>query len=97
MKKRLLILMLLCLPILSSCSTKTEPVVIYQVEKVYIPYSLLQIDCHLLKAGGTPRLVSAAYLSEKSCRKAYQKLVKDLMKDYTEEGQVNDRSSNKQD
>lgn len=84
----MLILMLPFLLLLSSCSTKTEPVVIYQTEQVYIPLSLLKVECSVLKGGGTPRSAAAAYLSEKSCRKAYQKMTEGLIRDYTEEGQT---------
>lgn len=82
----MLILMLPFLLILSSCSTTTEPTVIYQVEKVYVPTSLLKVECSLLKAGDTPRSLAMAYKSEKSCRKAYQKMTEGLIKHYTLEG-----------
>lgn len=89
MRNLMLTLMLPFLLICSSCSTTTEPAVIYQTEKVYIPLSLLKVECLPRKAGGTPRLVSAAYLSEKSCRKAYEKMTEGLIRDYTLEGTKN--------
>ena len=79
--------------ILSSCSTRIETVTKTVYEKQMIPVELLRVNCTLIKPDKTPRKLSAAYLSEKSCRKAYVKLVENLMKDYTEEGTKNDNAS----
>lgn len=58
-----------------------------------IPVKLLQVDCTIIKPDKTPRKLSAAYLSEKACRKAYVKLVENLIKDYTIEGINNANAS----
>ena len=89
------ILMLSFLLILSGCSTKTtDEAGNVRVEKVFIPASLLEIDCLIREAGDTPRMLAAAYLSEKSCRKAYQKLIEGIERSYTKEGSLaNDNSS----
>ena len=92
-KKYMSILMLSFLLILSGCSTKTTEPTQIRVEKVFIPASLLEIDCLIREAGDTPRLLAAAYLSEKSCRKAYQKLIEGIKRSYTKEGYLADDNS----
>lgn len=87
------ILMLSFLLILSGCSTKTTEPAQIRVEKVYIPSSLLSVACVIREAGTTTRLLAAAYLSEKSCRKAYQKLVEGIKHSYTKEGSLADDNS----
>ena len=64
-----------------------------RVERVTIPSSLLTVACVIRHAGTTPRLLAAAYLSEKSCRKAYQKLVEGIKRSYTEEGSLDNDNS----
>lgn len=58
-----------------------------------IPVEMLRVNCTVIKPDKTPRKLSAAYLSEKACRKAYVKLVENLIRDYTEEGINNDSTS----
>lgn len=78
--------------ILSGCSTRIETVTKTVYEKQSIPIELLKVNCQIIKPDNTPRKLSVAYLSEKSCRKAYVKLVDNLIKDYTEEGTKNDNA-----
>lgn len=89
----MLTLMVSFLLILSSCSARIETVTKTVYEKQMIPVEMLRVNCTVIKPDKTPRKLSAAYLSEKACRKAYVKLVENLIRDYTEEGINNDSTS----
>ena len=85
-------MILLSLLSLSACSN-SPPVKEVVIQKQYIPLSLLTIDCKIEEGVSTPRLLGAAYVSERACRKAYEKLIDGLIRSYTEEG---DKSYGKQ-
>jgi len=85
-------LMLLSLMSLSACSSSPQVKEVV-IQKQYIPTSLLVVNCKIEEDVSTPRLLGAAYVSERSCRKAYEKLTEGLIRSYTEEG---DKSYGKQ-
>lgn len=60
--------------------------VVTKYERVYIPSSLLDIKCTIRQEHNTPRLLGAAWKSERKCRRAYEELVKGLKQEYTEKG-----------
>lgn len=81
-------LTLLSTLIFSGCSNKPEvkPVIETVYEKLYIPKEVLIIKCVTRSEVSTPRLLAAAWKSEKKCREAYQKLIDGLIETYTKEG-----------
>lgn len=85
--------MLSCLLTLSSCSTKIETVTEYQ--KQYITSELLVVNCTEYKYIDSVRTLAVGYLSEKSCRKAYEELVEGIKKSYTKEGLDNEHADTK--
>jgi len=94
--KTLRTLMIGCLLILSSCSSKpVEPVseVIYQ--KQYIPVDLLRVSCIEQPAGETVRTLASSWVNNTSCLRAHQILLEGLIKNYTEEGAVNNEPASK--
>jgi hypothetical protein len=48
---------------------------------------MLTIACETRTDVSTPRLLGAAWQSEKKCHSAYKKLIEGLIKDYTKEGE----------
>lgn len=79
--------MIVCLPILSSCSSKPpEPIVDIVYEKQYIPVELLEIGCVEQPAGVTVRSLAGSWANNTSCLRAYKKLVDGIINNYTEKG-----------
>lgn len=93
MKRLMLTLMACFLLSLSGCSSRSEPSVVYQVEKLYIPLSSLELACSVtspyLDKGETqisPRSLGYANKMNTGCLEAYIVLVKSIKKKYTREG-----------
>lgn len=97
--------MIVCLPSLSSCSTKqSEPLTEVVYQKQYIPYKLLKVSCIEQPAGETVRSLASSWVNNTSCLRAHQLLIEGLIKNYsepkamnddTEQGAINNESANK--
>lgn len=85
----MLTLMVICLPSLSGCSNRpVEPTYIYTKEK--IEASLLEAPCTEVGAGETVRTLAHGFVINRSCLRAYEKLLDGLRRLYTDEGVKND-------
>lgn len=58
--------------------------VIYKIEREYIPVKLLEVGCVEIMAEDTVRSLAIAYLETRGCLRAYVKLIDGIKKNYTE-------------
>lgn len=71
----------------SGCSTnKVERVTETVYQREFIPIEALTVKCNIRTDKHTPRLLAAAWRSEKKCRESYETLVKGLILNHTKEG-----------
>lgn len=75
-----------CLLILSSCSINPPAKPTYIYERGYIEPSLLEVGCEEIGAGETVRTLAKGYVHNRSCLRAYVKLIDGIKRTYTKEG-----------
>ena len=79
--------MLLSTLIFSGCSNKpVERVTETVYQREYIPIEALTVKCNIRTDRTTPRLLAAAWRSEKKCREAYERVIDGLILNHTKEG-----------
>ena len=89
LKTVLLILMISCLPILSSCSNR-PPTTTYVYEKLLIEPEVFEVGCGEVGAGESVRTLAHGFVINRSCLRAYKELVDGLKRMYTKEGALDD-------